>query len=145
MLAGGTFDLSDGNCDRQNGLHTHFTRQWSSVRFTWRWRSVWTCLQWARRYVGKAGDRLIGWPCVKRFRVLFVGWCTAWTGRTPRCPTIRGSLCSRRWERSCTQRTFLSVCPREPLTSSDTHTRSVRTAWANQANQAPFKLYGKWL
>ena len=26
-LAGGTFDLFDGQCDWQNGLHTHFARQ----------------------------------------------------------------------------------------------------------------------
>ena len=24
-LTGGTFDLFDGNCDRQNGLHTHLS------------------------------------------------------------------------------------------------------------------------
>ena len=27
MLTGGTFDLFYGNCDGQNGLHTHFTHQ----------------------------------------------------------------------------------------------------------------------
>ena len=26
-LTGGTFDLYDGNCDGQNGLHTHFSHQ----------------------------------------------------------------------------------------------------------------------
>ena len=25
-LTGGTFDVFDGNCHRQNGLHTHFSR-----------------------------------------------------------------------------------------------------------------------
>ena len=27
MLTGSAFDLFDGNCDGQNGLHTHFARQ----------------------------------------------------------------------------------------------------------------------
>ena len=30
MLTGGTFDVFDGNCDGENGLHNHFARQ-SSV------------------------------------------------------------------------------------------------------------------
>ena len=33
-LTGGTFDLFDGNCDRQNGLHTHQRSVWR-----WRWRN----------------------------------------------------------------------------------------------------------
>ena len=27
-LTGGTFDLFDGHCDGQNGLHTHFTHHY---------------------------------------------------------------------------------------------------------------------
>ena len=35
MLTGGTFDLSDGNCEGQNGLHTHFAYQCSVFTLTW--------------------------------------------------------------------------------------------------------------